>query len=304
MARPATPRPRTAAGRAGLAALRAAPDRALIALDFDGTLAPIVSRPEDARPAAGAFPALRALAGRGATVAVVTGRPAGWVATTGGLGGVPGLRVVGQYGAQRWSAGRLDPGRPDPGLAAVRAALPAVLAAGDPALWVEDKGLAVVVHSRDAADPAAALAGVAGPLRRLATEHGLQAYDGRYVLEVRPPGHDKGRAVAALVDELRPGALFYAGDDVGDLPAFAEVTRRRAAGLPGMVVAVAAGGPDEPADLAAAADLVVDGPAGLGALLADLAGAAEPEAGSGPGASPERMSPPTAEGVGRDAPDG
>jgi len=298
------PRPRTAVGRAGLAALRATPDRALIALDFDGTLAPIVPRPEDARPAPGAVAALRRLAALGATVAVVTGRPADWVAVTAGLSEVPGLVVAGQYGAQRWSAGRLDPGRPDPGLAAVRAALPAVLAAGDPALWLEDKGLALVVHSRAAADPAAALAGVAAAVRRLAAEHGLQAYDGRYVLEVRPAGHDKGGALRALVEELRPGTVLYAGDDVGDLPAFAEVAAGRPAGRPGVSVAVVAGGPDEPPELAAAADLLVAGPAGLVGLLADLAGASGDPAGDHGSPSPERMSRPTTEGAGQDAPDG
>jgi len=265
-------RPPTAAGLAGLAAIRSAPGRALLALDFDGTLAPIVARPEDARPVPGAIDVLRRLGALGSAIAVVTGRPAGWVAATAALQAVPGLLVEGQYGAQRWAGGRLEAGRPVPGLAAVRAALPDLLASADPALWVEDKGLALVVHSRAAADPAAALARVADAVRRLATEHGLQAHDGRYVLEVRPPGHDKGGALRRLVEQLRPGAVLYAGDDVGDLPAFAELAARRDRGLPGVAVAVGEGGPDEPADLAAAADLVVPGPAGLVALLAQLAG--------------------------------
>lgn len=269
--RPGARRP-TVAGVAGLAAIRSAPGRALLALDFDGTLAPIVARPEDARPAPGAIDVLRRLGALGAAIAVVTGRPAGWVAATAGLQAVPGLLVEGQYGAQRWTGGRLDAGRPVPGLAAVRAALPDLLASADPALWVEDKGLALVVHGRAAADPAAALAGVADAVRRLASEHGLRAHDGRYVLEVRPPGHDKGAALRRLVEQLRPGAVLYAGDDVGDLPAFAELAARRDRGLPGIAVAVGEGGPDEPADLAAAADLVVPGPASLVALLAQLAG--------------------------------
>lgn len=68
--------PRTAAGRAGLAALRADPAKALVALDYDGTLAPVVARPEDAVPAPGAVAALHALAARVGTLALVTGRPA------------------------------------------------------------------------------------------------------------------------------------------------------------------------------------------------------------------------------------
>jgi len=72
----ALPQPRTAAGREGLAALLAAPDRALIALDFDGTLAPIVPDPADARPLPAALAALRRLAPLAGTLAVITGRPA------------------------------------------------------------------------------------------------------------------------------------------------------------------------------------------------------------------------------------
>jgi trehalose 6-phosphate phosphatase len=70
------PESATVAGRSGLVALIAEPARALVAVDFDGTLAPIVVDPDDARPASGAAEALAALAARIGTVAIVTGRPA------------------------------------------------------------------------------------------------------------------------------------------------------------------------------------------------------------------------------------
>ena len=73
---PGPPVPRTEAGRAGLAALLRAPGRALIALDYDGTLAPIVTDPADARPHPAAVAALRRLAPLVGTLAVITGRPA------------------------------------------------------------------------------------------------------------------------------------------------------------------------------------------------------------------------------------
>ena len=76
------PRPATPEGRAGLDALLARPGQALIATDFDGTLAPIVADPRAARPLPGAVPALRRLARVVGTVAVITGRPA---AGSGGL---------------------------------------------------------------------------------------------------------------------------------------------------------------------------------------------------------------------------
>ena len=101
------PRPSTPEGQAGLDALLADPSHALVAADFDGTLAPIVARPQDARPHPGAVAALTALAGAVGTVAVITGRPAADAVALGGLGAVPGLVVIGHYGWQRWQDGEL-----------------------------------------------------------------------------------------------------------------------------------------------------------------------------------------------------
>jgi len=90
-----TPDGPTPDGRAGLDALLADPRHALVAADYDGTLAPIVARPQDARPQPGALPALSALAGEVGTVAVITGRPAADAVALGGLDTVPGLVVLG-----------------------------------------------------------------------------------------------------------------------------------------------------------------------------------------------------------------
>jgi trehalose 6-phosphate phosphatase len=89
------------------------------------------------------------------------------------------------------------------------------------------------------------------------------------VLELRPPGFDKGGALRRLVDAASPAAVLFAGDDVGDLPAFALVEALRAEGLPGLTVASASA---EAAEVAERADLAVDGPAGVVALLGSLAG--------------------------------
>jgi len=255
--------PRTAAGRAGLAALRADPGGAVVALDYDGTLAPVVDRPADAVPAPGAVTALTALAGRVAVLALVTGRAADVVVALAGLDRVPGLLVLGQYGAQRWD-GELSGDPPAAGLAAVRRLLPALLPAG---ARLEDKGLSLVVHARGLPDPQGVLDAVAPRLRALAAAHGLEVHPGRLVLEVRPPGADKRRALLSLCVPA-PSAVLYVGDDVGDLPAFAAVAELRARGVPG--IAVCSDSAEAPAALRAAADLVVAGPEGVVSLLRSL----------------------------------
>lgn len=263
--RPAAVQPRTDAGRQGLGALRADPARSLVALDYDGTLAPVVADPSAAVPAPGAVAALTALAPRVGRVALVTGRPADVAVSLSGLGDLPGLVVLGQYGLQRWEAGSLTSPAEAPGLAALRGLVPGLLTAEGAVL--EDKGLSLVVHTRGCADPAGAQDRLRAPLAGLAAVHGLEVHPGRHVLELRVPGADKGGALLGLA-EPPPSAVLFAGDDVGDLAAFDAVDRLREAGVPGVTVCSAS---DEgPQALQERADVVVDGPHGLVALLAGL----------------------------------
>ncbi|WP_155059049.1 trehalose-phosphatase [Streptomyces blattellae] len=266
------PTPVTQPGRAGLAAILERPGRAMIALDFDGTLAPIVADPERARAHPEAVPALAALAPKVAAVAVVTGRPADVAVRFGGFSGVPGLEhlvVLGHYGAERWDAVSDTVTAPptDPGVAAVRAELPALL--DGTSAWIEEKGgRAVAVHTRRADDPQAAFEALREPLADLATRHGLVVEPGRLVLELRPPGMDKGVALAGFAREIAAESVLYAGDDLGDLPAYSAVGELRSAGTPGLLVC---SGSDEVTELRERADVVVDGPAGVVRLLAGLA---------------------------------
>lgn len=268
----ALPEPRTPEGRAGLAALLAGPARGLVALDYDGTLSPIVADPQAARGHPEAAGALRRLAGLIGTVAVITGRPAALAVELGGFTHVPGLIVLGHYGWERWQDGKLTSPPAPPGIAAARQRLPAVLAnAGAPAgTWTEDKGTALAVHTRRAADPEQALALLRGPLAELAEETALAVEPGRLVIELRPGGMDKGAALSSLAAERAPSAVLFAGDDLGDLAAFAAVRALREAGTPGLTVC---SGSAEVAALAESADLVVGGPDGIIALLGALAGA-------------------------------
>ncbi len=269
--RPATPEGITAEGRAGLDALLADPRHALLAVDFDGTLAPIVDRPGDARAHPGAVPALAALAQSVGTLAVITGRPAADAVDLGGFEAVPGLIVIGHYGWQRWQDGELTAAAAPPAVAAARGALPGVLReAGAPeGTWVEDKAHAVAVHTRGTADPEAALGRLRDPLGELAASLGLAAEPGRFVIELRPPGVDKGAALTGLVAERAARSVLFCGDDLGDLPAFAAVRELRAHGVPGCAVASAS---TESPQVAAAADLVVAGPDGVVGLLTAIAG--------------------------------
>lgn len=248
-----------------VAALAAEPGRSVLALDFDGSLAPIVERPEAARP----LPDVPAVLGRLVRglgrVAVVSGRPAAFLAAH--LGGT-GVELIGGYGAERIIDGRV---RLDPRVAPWADALAeATRAAGArlPGRLVEAKpGIGVALHWRPTPERE-------GEVRITATEIaarlGLRVLEARQALELRPPVPiDKGTTVREIVSGT--AAACFAGDDEGDLPAFAAVREAVAAGetLRGVCVGVASG--EAPVGLAAVVDLVVDGPDGLLALLVRVA---------------------------------
>ncbi|MGW4380060.1 trehalose-phosphatase [Kitasatospora sp. NPDC004531] len=266
------------AGRTGLAGLLADPRSAVVGLDFDGTLAPIVADPEQARAHPGVVPALTALAPLVGAVVIVTGRPAATAAAYGGFAATPGLEhltVLGHYGAERWTSTDGVTAAPvAPGVAAVRGELPLILEelkAGE-GVFVEDKERALAVHTRRAADPDGELARLRAPLGELARRHGLVVEPGRMVLELRPPGVDKGVALRKFLAERDAGAVLFAGDDLGDIAAYEEIAARRKAGHPGLLVCSGPVTGERPVrELADRADLVVAGPAGVVDLLTELA---------------------------------
>ena len=217
---------------------------------------------------------LAKLAATVGTLAVITGRPAAAAVAYAGLAGIPGILVFGHYGWEHWQDGTLTTPDPLPAVDAARRALPGLLAAADSppgaadGAWIEDKGHALAVHTRRAADPEAALERLRAPLTELAASLGLAAEPGRFVIELRPRDVDKGSTLRALVTQRTSRSAVYVGDDLGDLPAFRAVRELREAGIPGCAVA---SGSAEAAEVAAAADLVVDGPDGVIALLGAIA---------------------------------
>ena len=271
--------PTSPAGRRAYDEVVAVADQLVVGLDFDGVLSPIVGDPTEARIHEDAAEVLLDLAETVRAVAVVTGRPARQALALGDLDEVgramadrgTELFIFGQYGNERWSSTqrRIVSPRPPAGLAAFERDLPALLRrAGAEDAFVEEKGLAVAVHTRRMADPHDALERLTPPLRDLAERHGLVLEPGRNVVEVRGPGVDKGNAVETLAAEQSAGALLYAGDDLGDVVAFEAVARLRDRGMPTLLVAVAS---DEQPALVALADVVVPGPAGVLDLLRTLA---------------------------------
>jgi len=232
-------------------------DEAAVLLDFDGTLAPIVARPEEARPLPDAAEVLASLVRRTRAVWIVTGRPSATIDQL--LGPVEGVRVAGLYGFEDL-----------PPLSRDVLADVAAIAASVAGAHVEPKGASVAVHFRNADDPDAAGAALRPALAALAGARGLRVLAGKRVWELAPAhAGGKGDAVAGILTELAPGAVLYAGDDVADLEAFAAVDRYADAASV-LVRKVAVLGDETPGALREAADVVVEGPVGLLRLLRGL----------------------------------
>ncbi len=268
------PGPATDAGVRALDAVLHRPDETLVGLDFDGTLAPIIDDPEQAYANPAAVSALGRLGGMVAQVVVITGRPARTAVKLGRFSEVPGLEnmvVLGQYGVERWNAAENEfviP--PEPAaITAVADELPEILGSlGLSGALVEHKGRAIGVHTRQLPDPPGSLARLVEPLSELAARHGLLVEPGKNVLEIRAPGIDKGDALRGIVTETAAQTVIFAGDDLGDLPAFRAVQELRDQGLDGLLVCAASHEEDALTEMS---DLVLDGSRGVAEWLNELA---------------------------------
>jgi trehalose 6-phosphate phosphatase len=231
-----------------LARLAEEPDRAAILLDVDGTLAPIVLRPEQARVPEETRAEVERLAARYALVACVSGRPGDDARR---LVDVEGVVYVGLHGLE------LE--------AEAERYRDAIHRFAESIAWpVEDKGLTVSFHYRGVEDEDAA---------RMQLEHvadgardaGFHARFGRKVLEILPPVEaHKGTAVRHLLERAKLTRALYAGDDRTDLDAFGALQELE------LGVRVAVASDEGPRELREAADVVVDGPAELQDLLRGL----------------------------------
>lgn len=236
------------------------PAHAALCLDFDGTLSAIVDDPVAARPWPGVLELLTRLATRFARVAVISGRPANFLHEV--LASPPGVELIGLYGL-----GHVGPDA-GPWESVIAAAVAEARAEAPPGVYVEPKGLTVTLHWRHAPETGSWATAFAA---RQHEERELRVYPGRMSLELRPPlDVDKGTVVRSFVAGMRAVAVF--GDDLGDLPAFAAAAELGARGI--AVARIAVVDSESAPEVAAQADLVVEGPAGAIALLDQLVRAA------------------------------
>ena len=242
--------------------LRADPRRGAVVCDIDGTLAPIVPLPEDARVLPEALAALERLTPVYALVACVTGRPA---AEARRLVPIEAVAISGNHGLEVWRDGDVHVA---PQAAKYQQAIHEALqlARNDGILpelgcHVEDKGITFTIHFRNSPRADHARRYLETQIVPKLERAGLAYNFGRMVLEVRPPVPvDKGAAVVRLRGRKRIDNLLFVGDDRSDLDAFREATIR-----------IAVNSAEVPRQLIQAADAVVDGPPAVVALLEHLA---------------------------------
>jgi trehalose 6-phosphate phosphatase len=261
-----------------LAPLLADPARAAVLLDIDGTLAPIVRHADDAHvPEPTRLPLIKIAKAYG-LVACISGRQA---ATARRIVSLGSITYVGNHGAEILRGGQTTP-EIAPEIAEwarrVRAFGEGELR-GDELHRLrvrgEDKDVIFGFHWRGAPDEEAAEEAARGIAVR-AEDAGFVTHWGRKILEVRPPVKlDKGLGVSALLDDAAGGldVALYAGDDRTDVDAFDALRAAVADGrLKSCVCLGVSSGDETPAELAEAADLLVDGPLGVRGVLETLAG--------------------------------
>lgn len=191
-----------------------------IITDVDGTLSPIVNRPEDAEVTARAKHLLTKLLPHCTIVAAISGRAA---ADIHGRVGVAGMVYVGNHGLERWQGGSVvippDVAAHRPAVEVALAELPDLLDKYDGTM-IEDKGPTLTVHYRNVAEPDRFATKMRPLVRKVTEKHGLRLYEGRMIFEIRPPlDLNKGTAMRALVEEYDLDAAVYLGDDVTDIDA-------------------------------------------------------------------------------------
>ena len=187
--------------------------------DFDGTLTPLFDDPRDTTLSPTTRDTLGELSKKVDLVAVVSGRD---VRTLREMVGLESVTYIGNHGLEEWRTGgerqEYDAQVSDGLLEDVEKGVGDIGISG---LSLEDKGMSVAVHYRNAPDPTAACSALSQVLMSLAAARGLDTREGKMVLEIGPGGGvDKGTAVARLAREFELTGGIVLGDDVTDGDAF------------------------------------------------------------------------------------
>ncbi len=248
------------------------PGRSAVLTDVDGTIAPIVQRPEDAAVPEPTRDLLRGLAERYALVGCLSGRRA---LEARRIVGLDELAYSGNHGFELLLPGD-DQVRPDPSLDGHEGDAPRFAEGLDRSeldrvgIRTEDKGAIVALHWRGA-DNEGAAESVAHEIASTAEWQGLVSHRGRKVLEIRPDvAINKGIAVAALLASTPVANSLYGGDDRTDVDAFTALRTLRDDGELEAIACIAVASDESPPEVAREADLTVDGPKGFARALEAL----------------------------------
>lgn len=250
------------------------PSGTAIFLDLDGTIAPIMPKPDEVSVPPEISRLVRRLAYRYLAVTVVSGRPA-----TGAkrITGNSDLAYIGNHGFETMLPGHAvvvcDEAQPYVSkvrdLVEYARSLPDLVDSG---IWLEDKTATMSFHYRRAPDPDKALALIKKIFYPKIKDLGLVAGEGRKVVEVKPPvAIDKGVAVGRLMDRLGVRKALYAGDDSTDIDALKEL-RKRKRRKDTTLVGIGVISDEMPPDLPRFADLLVERISGMELVLRILAG--------------------------------
>jgi trehalose 6-phosphate phosphatase len=256
-----------------LSPLRARPDRSAVLCDVDGTIAPIVARPEEASAPPRARELLAELGRRYALVGCVSGRRA---TDARRVVGVDSIAYIGNHGLEYLAPGAesaetVPELRSHDEATATFARDHYTSALREAGVRLEDKRSIWSFHWREATDERSARNALE-EVAKAALERGLEPHWGRKVLEIRPAlGVDKGTAIASVLGEAEVKAALYAGDDTTDLDAFRALRSLRSDRALDHAVCVGVRSEEGPAEISSEADLVVEGPDGVLELLAVLA---------------------------------
>jgi len=238
--------------------------------DIDGTLSPIVERPEDARITPRCRELLVDLIRIGVRVALITGRE---LDVARSMADLDGVAYAASHGLDFWVGGSIE-------MRVSVSEYPALVdrmlkEIGDLTelgITVERKGVGVAFHYRRAPDEAAALAGIERAIGSTESARHFHRIEGRMVIELRPDVEaSKGTAARHLAHRLGVKSIVCLGDDLTDVDMFQSVAALQEQGLEARSVAVIS--QEIHPDVLAAADYMVEGVEGVEWLLAELADA-------------------------------